>query len=260
MSSQTSASVVVQDPDYAGHADRADSTDSTDRTDCTDRTDVRIGRGPTAQSAPRSAPKPASPAPLPIERGRPRVQRLVDTLTPLHIELAPPHRDPWRLTVTGLVEYEIDMSIGDLMQFGVSTENVDFHCVWGWSRPATPWTGVPTGPLLEAANPDASATHALFESADGSYVSCVTLDQARDGLLAVELDGSPLTPEHGGPLRWLQPHYLWGYKGVKWLTTITLVDGLRPGAWELRVGDVEGFVPKGIVHRFAELRAAGDER
>lgn len=196
-------------------------------------------------------------APLPIESGRPRVQRLVEHLTPLHVEIAPPERVPWKITVSGLVEYQVEMTVADLMALGLHDFSADFHCVWGWSRPAVPWAGVPTGVLLEAANPAPEATHVRFETEDGAYATCVTIEQALDGIFAVQLDGEELPREHGGPLRWLQPHYLWGYKGVKWVASIELVDAIRPGAWEERVGDIEGLVPDGIVQRFADLRANG---
>ncbi|MBI4898432.1 MAG: molybdopterin-dependent oxidoreductase [Actinobacteria bacterium] len=199
-------------------------------------------------------------APLPLENGRPRVQRLVERLTPLHVELAPPVRDPWKIAVGGLVEYEVEMTVTDLRALGARRFSADFHCVWGWSRPAVPWAGVPTAVLLEAANPSARATHVRFSTADGAYAACVTLDQALDGIFAVELDGVELPAEHGGPVRWLQPDYLWGYKGVKWVASIELLDTMRPGEWEERVGDVEGFVPEGIIQRFGDLRADGGRR
>lgn len=197
---------------------------------------------------------PGGRAPLPEENGRPRVQRLVEHMRPVHLELAPPESDPWVVTVTGLVEYEVSVSIGDLRGMGVIPITVDFHCVWGWSRPAARWAGVPTDVLLQTANPEPSATHVRFASIDGVYASCVPLEQARDGLLALELDGESLARENGGPLRWLQPDYLWGYKGVKWLGSIELLDAERPGPWETLVGDTEGRVPEGILQRFEDLR------
>ncbi|MBI5310434.1 MAG: molybdopterin-dependent oxidoreductase [Actinobacteria bacterium] len=195
--------------------------------------------------------------PLPVENGRPRVQRLVDELPPLHIELEPPVRNPWTLTIDGLVKWSLELTLDGLRSMGTTVQVNDFHCVWGWSRPGTRWTGVPTGVLLDAAEVDPRATHVRFEAVDSPYASCVPIEQARDGLLAIGLELKPLPAVNGGPLRWLQPHYLWGYKGVKWLGSIEVIDSVQAGPWETRVGDIEGRVPDGLVDRFSDLRERG---
>lgn len=192
--------------------------------------------------------------PLPLEAGKPRVQRLVDVLAPVHLELEPPTREEWTVKVDGLVDRPVELTLDELKDLGRSDRRADFHCVWGWSRPSVGWRGVPTGALLDAAGIEQGATHVRFSALDSPYASCVTLAEANDGLLAFELEGEPLPPLHGGPLRWLQPHYLWGYKGVKWLCAVTVLDRLDPGPWESKVGDVEGRVPAGLTARFAELR------
>lgn len=195
--------------------------------------------------------------PLPLENGRPRVQRIVDELPPLHVELEPPARDPWLLSVGGLVARPLELSIAGLRSLGTIVRVEDFHCVWGWSRPGVRWTGTPTGVLLDEAGIDRRATHVRFSAYDSPYASCVPIDQARDGLLAIGLELKPLTAEHGGPLRWLQPDYLWGYKGVKWLGSIELIDSVKAGPWETAVGDIEGRVPDGLIDRFSDLRQKG---
>ena len=57
-----------------------------------------------------------------------------------------------------------------------------------------------------------------FTSFDGAYTESLTLDQARrdDVIVAYELEGEPLSAEHGGPVRlYVAPMY--GYKSFKWL-------------------------------------------
>ncbi|MBI5310065.1 MAG: molybdopterin-dependent oxidoreductase [Actinobacteria bacterium] len=193
------------------------------------------------------------PAPLPVENGRPRVHRLVEDLPPVHLELEPPVRETWTLSIGGLAERPIELTLDELRELGVVPYQSDFHCVWGWSRPRVTWAGVPAGRVLDAVLPSPAATHVRFGATDSPYASCVPIEQARDGLFALELDGEPLSPISGGPLRWLQPHYLWGYKGVKWVGSVELTDRLNAGPWETKVGDVDGEVPQGIVDRFAEL-------
>ena len=100
------------------------------------------------------------------------------------------------------------------------------------------------------------ATHVRFAAADSPYASCVPLHQARDGWFALELEGESLPAMHGGPVRWLQPAYLWGYKGVKWVCSMTVLDRLDAGPWETKVGDVAGSVPEGLLDRFEDLEEA----
>ncbi|MFY9488468.1 MAG: molybdopterin-dependent oxidoreductase [Solirubrobacterales bacterium] len=197
-------------------------------------------------------------APLPVENNRARVQRLVDELAPVHLELEPPVREHWTVNVGGLVARPLELSLADLHELGAAAVVADFHCVWGWSRPRVNWTGVPTGVVLEAAGAQPDATHVKFFAADSPYASCVPIEQARDGMLATALEGETLPAIHGGPVRWLQPHYLWGYKGVKWLASIELTDQMDAGPWETKVGDIHGEVPPGIVDRFAELEVTDE--
>ena len=82
-----------------------------------------------------------------------------------------------------------------------------------------------------------------FLSFDGTYSESLTLAQARrhDVLVAYELEGQPLSSEHGGPARlYVAPMY--GYKSCKWLDTIELTRSVEPGYWEQRGYDVDGWV------------------
>lgn len=212
---------------------------------------------PVNEDALRSPVMPESAAPLPLENGKPRVQRLVEQLAPVHLELEPPVREDWRVVVDGLVSTTLELDIEQLRSLGEQPVRSDFHCVWGWSRPRVNWTGVPTGLVLDAAGVSDAATHVRFAAADSPYASCVPIEQARDGWFALSLEGETLAPDHGGPVRWLQPAYLWGYKGVKWVAGVTLLDRLDAGPWETRVGDIDGAVPLGLLDRFAQLDDEG---
>ena len=187
---------------------------------------------------------------LPLEAGRPRVQRLVDTLRPVHLEAEIPIRADWHLALDGLVARTVELSLPALAALGVRERAIDFHCVWGWSRPRCRWAGVSGADLLELCRPLPDAAYAVCTAAGSPYASCVTLDDFAAGIVAWELDGAALPPANGGPLRWIQPAHLWGYKGVKWLATVTFVDALQPGFWERLVGDVEGRVPDAVLGLF----------
>jgi len=54
---------------------------------------------------------------------------------------------------------------------------------------------------------------------------------AADTWLVLAMDGAPLPPEHGGPLRTVTPGRYF-YKSLKWLTRIELLEQDRPGYWE----------------------------
>ena len=189
-------------------------------------------------------------AALPQEGGRPRVQRLVEDLPTVHLEAAVPRRATWSLEVDGLVEQPLRLSMSDLTALSTPEREIDLHCVWGWSRPGCRWGGVDGDDFLERCRPRPEATCALFGAADSPYASCVRLDDVVDGMLAWSLDGRELPSQHGGPLRFVGPAHLWGYKGVKWLARVTFLEHFEPGFWEAKVGDAEGRIPDAILDLF----------
>jgi DMSO/TMAO reductase YedYZ molybdopterin-dependent catalytic subunit len=62
-----------------------------------------------------------------------------------------------------------------------------------------------------------------------------------DAMLAYEMDGTPLTRPHGAPARVVIPE-MYGYKGVKWLNRITLLDQPFDGYWENRGYDRNAWI------------------
>jgi DMSO/TMAO reductase YedYZ molybdopterin-dependent catalytic subunit len=97
--------------------------------------------------------------------------------------------------------------------------------------------------LLDRAGVQARATALRFHSFDGAYTESLTLSQARrnDVIIAYQLEGSPLSDEHGGPVRlYVAPMY--GYKSCKWLDHIELTKSVEEGYWEERGYDVDGWV------------------
>jgi DMSO/TMAO reductase YedYZ molybdopterin-dependent catalytic subunit len=119
----------------------------------------------------------------------------------------------------------------------------DFQCVTGWRVPDTHWTGVRLSDLLDRAGVKSEATALRFVSFDGEYTESLTLAQARrpDVMVAYELEGKPLSSDHGGPVRlYVAPMY--GYKSCKWLELIELTAAVEPGYWEQNGYDVDGWV------------------
>jgi len=152
-------------------------------------------------------------------------------------------RAEYRLRVGGLVDKRLDLSFAELTSMPVTEVTRDFQCVTGWRVPDVQWTGVRLRDVLDRAGVQADATAVRFVSFDGAYSESLTLDQARrnDVLVAYDLDGEPLSSEHGGPARlYVAPMY--GYKSCKWLGAIELTASVEPGYWEQRGYDVDAWV------------------
>ena len=146
-----------------------------------------------------------------------------------------PKFDPatWRLSIEGLVDRPQTLTYDELRSLPRANQISDFHCVTGWSVGHVHWGGVRFRDLLAAAGPTLTGTVLQFVSAEDPYVDTLTLQQAElhDAMLAYEMDGKPLAREHGAPVRVVIPE-MYGYKGVKWLTKMELVDHQPTGYWE----------------------------
>ena len=152
-------------------------------------------------------------------------------------------RADYRLRVDGLVDTPLDLSFAELTDMPRVDITRDFQCVTGWRVPEVAWAGVRLRDVLDAAGTDARAKAVRFVSFDGAYSESLTLAQARrdDVLVAYELEGEPLSSDHGGPARlYVAPMY--GYKSCKWLSRIELTEAVEPGYWEQRGYDVDGWV------------------
>jgi len=154
-------------------------------------------------------------------------------------------RSTWQLTIDGLVERPLQLSYEKLRALPRAEQVADFHCVTGWSVPRVHWAGVRFRDLLAAARPRSTATALGFFSADGAYSDALSLEQAHlpDAMLAYEMDGEPLTRPHGAPVRVVIPE-MYGYKGVKWVNKITLLDQPFDGYWENRGYDRDAWIQR----------------
>ena len=156
-----------------------------------------------------------------------------------------PHRDRavYTLEVKGLVDHPLTFSYAQLVAMPKTKLLRDFQCVTGWRVPAVHWTGVRLSDLLDRAGVKPEATALRFVSFDGEYTESLTLAQARrpDVMVAYELEGSPLSSDHGGPVRlYVAPMY--GYMSCKWLESIELTAEVESGYWEQNGYDVDGWV------------------
>jgi len=157
-----------------------------------------------------------------------------------------PRLDPvaYRLTVDGAVERPVTYTLDDLRALPRAEQVSDFHCVTGWVVENVRWGGVRLHDVLAEAGvrPDAKALR--FVSAEVPYDDTLTLPQALlpNVMLALDMDGEPLSHGHGFPARIVMPR-MYGYKSVKWVTRIearTTYTDL--GFWEQRGYDKDAWI------------------
>ena len=156
-----------------------------------------------------------------------------------------PRFDPatWRLSVGGLVDTPVTLTYDELRKLPRVQQVSDFHCVTGWVVRNVTWAGVRIADVLKLAGPTAGATALNFVSSERPYEDTLTLEQAAlpDVLLAYEQDGVPLPRQHGAPLRLVIPG-MYGYKSVKWVERIDLVETPADGYWEQRGYDRDAWL------------------
>jgi DMSO/TMAO reductase YedYZ molybdopterin-dependent catalytic subunit len=151
----------------------------------------------------------------------------------------------YKLTISGLVDNPASYSLPQLQAMMQRDLTLDFQCVTGWRVLDVPWRGVLLSDLLDAAGVQDDATAVRFTCFDGAYSESLTLEQARrsDVIVALEMLGEPVTHDHGGPVR-LYVGAMYGYKSAKWLSGIEVTRQVKPGYWEGRGYDVDGWVGK----------------
>ena len=153
--------------------------------------------------------------------------------------------DGWKLIVGGVVKQPLALTLDDLQKLPSKTFRIEHHCVEGWSAVAE-WTGVPLYEIAKLAGVQEvtpagkSVEYVEFRSFDiprgwtnRGYWS--SWDRASafhpQTLLAYGMNGKPLTPAYGAPLKVYSPVKL-GYKNVKYLSEVNFLDTETGGYWE----------------------------
>ena len=132
----------------------------------------------------------------------------------------------WRLSVDGLVARPTSWSLTELQRLPARTQITHQACEEGWSFIAE-WTGVPLSDVLTAVGASPRARYVVFFPFDENWDS-LDMEDARhpQTLLAYAMNGRMLPDGHGAPLRVRVPRQL-GYKSVKYLARISVVDSLK---------------------------------
>jgi DMSO/TMAO reductase YedYZ molybdopterin-dependent catalytic subunit len=135
--------------------------------------------------------------------------------------------DAWRLWVDGLVTQPLDLSISDVEALGVQARAADFVCEEGWMVPDQQWEGVAVAAILGRAGVQPQAR--FLKVYAGNFTVLLPLEEALTGgaLLARRLNGAPLTPEHGAPLRLVAPGRACFYN-VKWVDRLEVLADEAP--------------------------------
>jgi DMSO/TMAO reductase YedYZ molybdopterin-dependent catalytic subunit len=167
----------------------------------------------------------------------------------VHYDIPAVSEESWRLRIGGKVERDLELSLEELRARPAVRERVTMECAGNGRAQLAPrpisqpwlleavgtgeWSGTPLRPILEEAGLDRGAVEVLFTGIDRgreggleqSYERSLPVEEAlrEEVLLAYELNGQPLPPQHGFPLRLVVPGW-YGMANVKWLERVTVLD------------------------------------
>ena len=166
-----------------------------------------------------------------------------------HYDVPDVDPDTWRLSIGGKVEHPLMLGLDGIRSRATVTRRITLECAGNGRARLDPrpvsqpwvdeavgtaeWTGTPLAPLLREAGLPPTAVDVAFAGADHgvergveqTYRRGLSLAEAlgEDVLLVYGMNGGPLPPQHGAPLRLLVPGW-YGMAQVKWLTEIHVLD------------------------------------
>ena len=163
---------------------------------------------------------------------------------------------PWTMKVEGEVAKPKTFDQDSILKIAPLEERIYRHrCVERWSM-VMPWIGFPLNELLKQVEPTSKAKYVAFETFYDSknmlsmfqagiafpYVEGLRLDEAMNplALLAVGLYGETLPNQDGAPIRLVVP-WKYGYKSIKSIVKIRLVEKQPPTTWSLYSSNEYGF-------------------
>jgi len=167
----------------------------------------------------------------------------------IHFDVPCVEEKAWRLTVDGRVSQPLSISLDDIRSRPQVTAPVTIECAGNGRARMTPrprsqpwldeavgtgnWTGTPLAPILQEARMSDDAVDVLFVGLDRGeqggieqyYERALPVPEAlrEEVLLVYALNGVPLPPQHGFPVRLIVPGW-YGMTQVKWLQRITVLD------------------------------------
>ena len=162
----------------------------------------------------------------------------------------------WQVTVGGLVNKPRVFDLDDILKIALPEERIyRMRCVEAWSM-VIPWAGYSLSKLLNVVEPTRDAKYVAFETLldptrmpgqksdvlQWPYVEGLRLDEAMHPLaiMATGLYGKALPPQDGAPIRLVVP-WKYGFKGIKSIVKIKLVDSQPPTTWNQAASNEYGF-------------------
>lgn len=164
--------------------------------------------------------------------------------------------DPWSVEIDGLVDKPGNYDLGDLLS-GITMEEriYRFRCVEAWSM-VVAWVGFELATLLNKVGVQPSAKYVYFETLvrpeempgqkrallDWPYREGLRLDEAMHPLsiIATGIYGEDLPNQNGAPLRLVVP-WKYGFKSIKSIVRISLVDKQPQATWNMQNAREYGF-------------------
>lgn len=163
---------------------------------------------------------------------------------------------PWTVSIEGEVVKPKTLDLDAIMKLAPLEERVFRHrCVEGWSF-VIPWVGFSLSALLKQVELTPKAKYVAFQSyydpkqmlssreahIEFPYIEGLRLDEAMHPLatLSVGVYGEPLPPQNGAPLRLTLP-WKYGFKSIKSIVKVRLVEKQPPTTWNLEWPEAYGF-------------------
>ncbi|MBL8847623.1 MAG: protein-methionine-sulfoxide reductase catalytic subunit MsrP [Hyphomicrobium zavarzinii] len=165
---------------------------------------------------------------------------------------------PWSVKIDGLVGKPATYTLEDILSHAKLEERIyRLRCVEGWSM-VIPWVGFPLADLLKRVEPQGSAKYVAFETLvrpdempgqrgifqplPWPYLEGLRLDEAMHPLtiLATGMYGETLPNQNGAPLRLVVP-WKYGFKSIKSIVRISLVEKQPPTTWQSQADNEYGF-------------------
>lgn len=168
--------------------------------------------------------------------------------------------EPWTLRVEGEVANPFTLDVWDLINNTELEERIyRLRCVEAWSM-VLPWNGIPLMDLIRRAEPTSRAKFVAFQTLfdpeqlpgqasrslgggiDYPYVEGLRIDEAMHPLsfLALGLYGKTLPAQNGAPIRLVVP-WKYGFKSIKSIVSIRLVEEMPPTTWNVLAPNEYGF-------------------
>jgi len=168
--------------------------------------------------------------------------------------------NPWALKISGEVNKPFTLDYDDLFnKYAIEERIYRLRCVETWSM-VIPWLGFSLSEIIKQADPTSKAKYVAFETLDDPkqmpgqrsrrlgggidypYVEGLRIDEAMNPLtfMSVGLYGKTLPPQNGAPIRLVVP-WKYGFKSIKSIVGIKLVEKMPPTTWNILAAKEYGF-------------------